>query len=95
MNLIESLFSILTRQQVRRGAYHDAPNDRRDRHFIEQYNDRANLHLDQDRRRSARQAVRQDTSGRSTSSVRSGSFAVQRQERAGGPGSARREARWY
>ena len=42
MNLIESWFSILTRQQVRRGTYHDVSElIAAIEHFIEHYNDRA------------------------------------------------------
>jgi transposase len=42
MNLIESWFSILTRQQVRRGVYHDVSElIAAIEHFIDGYNDRA------------------------------------------------------
>jgi transposase len=42
MNMVEILFSILTKQQVRRGVYHDVPElISAIKHFIEAYNDRA------------------------------------------------------
>lgn len=42
MNMVEIWFSILTKQQVRRGAYHDVPElIAAIEHFIDSYNDRA------------------------------------------------------
>jgi transposase len=42
MNMVEIWFSILTKQQVRRGVYHDVPElIAAIEHFIENYNDRA------------------------------------------------------
>jgi transposase len=42
MNMIEIWFSILTKQQVRRGVYHDVPElISAIEHFIQGYNDRA------------------------------------------------------
>ncbi len=42
MNMIEIWFSILTKQQVRRGVYHDAPElINAIEHFIEGYHERA------------------------------------------------------
>ena len=42
MNMVEIWFSILTKQQVRRGVYHDVPElIAAIEHFIEGYNERA------------------------------------------------------
>jgi hypothetical protein len=42
MNMVEIWFSILTKQQVRRGVYHDVPElIAAIEHYIDGYNDRA------------------------------------------------------
>jgi hypothetical protein len=42
MNMVEIWFSILTKQQVRRGVYHDVPElIAAIEHFVEGYNERA------------------------------------------------------
>ena len=57
MNMVEIWFSILTKQQVRRGVYHDVPElIAAIEHFIDGYNDHAQpFVLDQDRRPGPRQ----------------------------------------
>jgi DDE superfamily endonuclease len=57
MNMIEIWFSILTKQQVRRGVYHNVPElIAAIEHFIDGYNQRARaVRLDQDRRSSPRE----------------------------------------
>jgi hypothetical protein len=41
MNMVGIWFSIVTKQQVRRGVYDDVPTDLSDRHFIDGYDERA------------------------------------------------------